>query len=475
MPTLSKDQVKKLIDGAPQGTNPKDVVNGLLKRGYTLEGLSDGGNSSGIGEKIKNVADTVNQGARDLFVGQLKGSGSTIAGAASLGEKGLNYASEKLFPNLGIKGSDQTQGNKLQQTTLAPQGIAQKVGFGTEQIGELMTPVGAEALSSKLATMTPKFGKAGGAVLSLGKGLISGTENALKTAVQSGGDGTQTAASFGVGAAVPIASDVLKKPITKLAERIYQSALKPSEDALAQGVVKTGLKEKVWLTKGGVEKAAQKIDDLESQLDEAIKAGTAEGKTVPTNGLKKFVDPIRGWFETVDVKASKAAQEYIDDTLKTFKKKYGNEIPIEEAQKLKVNTMRLIRNSYGELSNVQKETQKQMARFLKEGIVEKSPVVGDVNARLKSLYTLDEALGKASKRIGNLNLLGLGLKAGSALGGGKGAIMGLLGDLTDKAAVKSGAAIGLNNFANLAGQGVTNAKAPVTFLLNKLIEKTRGN
>jgi len=426
-------------------------------------------------QTFKNVAESVNQVPKNLLIGQIKGLGSTLAGAASLGEKGLNYASEKLFPNLGIKGSDQTQGNKLQQTALAPQGIAQNIGFGAEQIGELMTPVGAGALSSKLATMTPKLGKAGGAVLSLGKGLISGTENALKTAVQSGGDGTQTAASFGVGAAVPIASDVLKKPITKLAERIYQSALKPSEDALAQGVVKTGLKEKVWLTKGGVEKAAQKIDDLESQLDEAIKAGTAEGRTVPTNGLKKFVDPIRGWFETVDVKASKAAQEYIDDTLKTFKKKYGNEIPIEEAQKLKVNTMRLIRNSYGELSNVQKETQKQMARFLKEGIVEKSPVVGDVNARLKSLYALDEALGKASRRIGNLNLLGLGLKAGSALGGGKGAVMGLLGDLTDKAAVKSGAAIGLNNFANLAGQGVTNAKAPVTFLLNKLIEKTRGN
>ena len=389
-------------------------------------------------QTFKNVANTVNQGARDLFVGQVKGLGSTLAGAASLGEKGLNYASEKLFPNLGIKGSDQTQGNKLQQTALAPQGIAQNVGFASEQIGELMTPVGAGALGSKLATMTPKLGKAGGAVLSLGKGLISGTENALKTAVQSGGDGTQTATSFGVGAAVPIASDVLKKPITKLAERIYQSALKPSEDALAQGVVKTGLKEKVWLTKGGVEKAAQKIDDLESQLDEAIKAGAAEGKTIPTDGLKKFVDPIRGWFETVDVKASKAAQEYIDDTLKTFKKKYGNEIPIEEAQKLKVNTMRLIRNSYGELSNVQKETQKQMARFLKEGIVEKSPVVGDVNSRLKSLYALDEALGKASRRIGNLNLLGLGLKAGSALGGGKGAVMGMLGDLTDKAAVKSG-------------------------------------
>lgn len=427
-------------------------------------------------QTFKNVANTVNQGAKDLFIGQVKGLGSTLAGAASLGEKGLNYASEKLFPNLGIKGSDQTQGNKLQQTALAPQGIAQNIGFGAEQIGELMTPVGAGAFGSKLATMTPKFGKAGGAVLSLGKGLISGTENALKTAVQSGGDGTQTAASFGVGAAVPIASDVLKKPITKLAERIYQSALKPSEDALAQGVVKTGLKEKVWLTKGGVEKAAQKIDDLESQLDEAIKAGAAEGKTISTDGLKKFVDPIRGWFETVDVKASKEAQEYIDKTIKGFQKKYGKEIPIEEAQKLKVNTMRLIRNSYGELSNVSKETQKQMARFLKEGIVEKAPEVGDVNTRLKNLYALDDALGKASRRIGNLNLLGLGVKAGAAVGGGKAEVVaGLLADLLDKGAVKSGAAIGLNNFANLAGQGVTNAKAPVTFLLNKLIEKTRGN
>lgn len=38
---LTKDKVKIIIDNAPKGTNPEDVVNGLVSRGYKLEGFND--------------------------------------------------------------------------------------------------------------------------------------------------------------------------------------------------------------------------------------------------------------------------------------------------------------------------------------------------------------------------------------------------------------------------------------------------
>lgn len=289
-----------------------------------------------------------------------------------------------------------------------------------------------------------------------------------------------TAATSYLEAGVPGLSAVAKKPITLLAEKLYQSALKPSTKLAPEAVkdiVQTGLKENVWLTQGGVERAAAKIDDLEKALGAAIEEGKAAGAKIELKGLKDFVDPIRKWYDTVDVAGSKSAKEYIDKTIKDLSRKYGKSIPIEEAQKLKVNTTRMLRNAYGELSNVQKETQKQITRFLKEGIVEKAPAVGTINNRLKSLYRLDEALGKASNRVGNLNLLGLGSKvlagAGATIGGTKGALLGLLGGIATKPALKSGAAIGLQNLANGVGQAANAVRIPTTMLLNQLLGKER--
>lgn len=280
------------------------------------------------------------------------------------------------------------------------------------------------------------------------------------------GEMTGQAATQFVEAGMPGVGKIVKTPLTKIAEKLYQSALKPTSEALEKGVVKTALNEKVWLTKGGVERVATKIDDLESQLGTVIEEGKAQGTTIPLKGIEEFIDPIRKFYTTVDPKVSEKASTYIDDTLKAFKETYGENLPIEKAQELKVNTMRFLRNAYGELSSVEKETQKQMARFLKEGIVEKSPVVGEINKRLKSLYELDNSLEKASRRIGNLNLLGISAKLGAAAGGKAGAALGLVGDFMDRAAIKSGAAIGLNELAKLGGKAGSMAKIPVSELLN---------
>lgn len=41
MKFLFKEEIKKLISEAPVGTEPRDVITGLIKKGYRLEGISD--------------------------------------------------------------------------------------------------------------------------------------------------------------------------------------------------------------------------------------------------------------------------------------------------------------------------------------------------------------------------------------------------------------------------------------------------
>lgn len=120
MPTLSKDQVKQIIQGAPQGTDPKDIVNGLVKRGYTLEGLNDQNPSGATPDQPKQPAlynpdhptlsavasnpavralSSVGKGMEDVFVGGVKGIVNAPRNMANLGAQ-----IGDLFSNMAFKG-----------------------------------------------------------------------------------------------------------------------------------------------------------------------------------------------------------------------------------------------------------------------------------------------------------------------------------------------------------------------------------
>jgi len=466
MKTISEKEIQSIIVKTP-GFTREQVVEGLKKKGYGIESEAVSVSSSkgsapmsamdviraGIG-KAKDEA--ISSGAGSVFLGPVFGAAMQplVRKAVSMPE--VRQAAAEV-PKM-VAGST--------AQLVAKPFVSLRAGL-TGDYAPVEVPV-AGSVRPYENPLSPAS-----QYIAQGAGKKASPEEvaaARKIGLSNLGEAAGTVAGAALETATLGAGGSLKRPLTRVAERLYQSALKPSAEAIEQGVVKTGLAERVWLTKGGVEKAASKIDELEGALGKVIDAAKEQGLKVPTSGLREFVDPIRKWYETVDVAGSKAAQKYIDDTLKGFTKKYGANVPIEKAQELKVNTMRLLRNSYGELSNVQKETQKQVARFLKEGIVEKAPAVGDINARLKNLYALDQSLESASRRIGNLNLLGLGGKIGAAAGGKMGAALGLVADVLDKAAVKSGVAIGVNELAKLAGPGST---IPATVLLNYVLGKTK--
>jgi len=267
---------------------------------------------------------------------------------------------------------------------------------------------------------------------------------------------------------------VIKKPLTLAAEKLYQSALKPRDITKAgkivtksEDIVKTGLKERVWLTQGGVERVANKIDDLEGQLGEVIDKAKSKG-SIDVNVVRSYVDDAKGFFQNqANVPEAKKSLQEIENIGKAFRKEYGPQMSIQKAQDIKVATGQALRRYYDKMSSADIEATKQIVRGLKEQIVKKAPEAGVINTRLSSLYQFDQALTKSSTRIKNLNLLGLGTKFGAAAGGSKGAVIGLIADLMDAPSVKSGAAIGLNEIGKLGGKGAI----PINTLLGLIRAK----
>lgn len=222
----------------------------------------------------------------------------------------------------------------------------------------------------------------------------------------------------------PMAVGVIKSgpALIKNATNIYLKALKPSVTlpmAERVALAKTGLKEGLAVSEQGVEKMVETISNLESKIGNAI--SNAKGSKITTDLLKPFVNEAKRFLgEVVDVKESKKAIKEIDNIFSSFKKRYGNSVDIELAQKLKTNTYKWLQNYYEKLSSPTVEASKQLARGLKEEILKKAPEVGDINKRLTNLYSFEEILNKAASRVQNANIISLGSKVLSTKNGGGG-------------------------------------------------------
>ncbi len=272
------------------------------------------------------------------------------------------------------------------------------------------------------------------------------------------------------------------KPLQAIAKKLFGSAFK-AKNVLKGGkvivsaddLIKTGLDEKILVTSGIVEKVGSKIDDVFSVIDDAIAQGKAAGKKIKTEPLINFMDDLNNFFRNqVDVKGSKEAIKQIDDITENFLVKFGDEIPIEVAQTVKKNTNALIRKSFGQLTAASTEGQKQIARFLKEGVLEKAPIVGTANKRAKALIEFEKFAIKASNRISSSNLLGFPAKVGGAVAGGPGLVAGKLLELVDSPALKSAAAIGIDQLAKLAGKGVKAGRISLVALVNEIAKIVQG-
>lgn len=267
------------------------------------------------------------------------------------------------------------------------------------------------------------------------------------------------------------AADLAGAPGSTLAERMYQSALKPSTripTERVQSMIKTGLEQGIPVSAAGAEKLGGLIDDLNGKIQAQIDAGAQAGASVNKYNvasrlgnayqqISNQVNPVKG-----QVAVGKAGNEFLANQ--------PAEIPLSDAQALKQGTYQQIKKSYGQMSSAAVESQKALARGLKEEIATQFPEIGDLNAKESQLINLDGALQSAVKRISNHQLIGIGTPiAAGAVGAitkssGLGAAAGLMKAVFDDPMMKSTLAIALQK----KGVALPAAKARIAAYANAL-------
>ena len=299
------------------------------------------------------------------------------------------------------------------------------------------------------------------AAVGFGSGYV-GTKTGQKVAELAGatpeqqelaGDIGGFAASVGGG---KLAS--LRGTAAEVAPKLYQSALKPSTTMSASKVsqvINTGLKQEIPVSPAGAEKIGTLIDDLNQQISGKIQQGAGQGVTVNkfavTSRLgdtaKQFgsqVNPVKD-LNTI----GRAGNEFL--------KEQPGEIPADQAQAIKQGTYQQISKSYGKLSNAAIESQKSLARGIKEELASQIPEIGSLNEQESQLIGLDKAMERAVNRISNHQLMGIGTPIVAGAAGavtkstGIGAAAGIIKAVIDDPIVKSKLAIALYK----SGKGAT--------------------
>lgn len=263
-------------------------------------------------------------------------------------------------------------------------------------------------------------------------------------------------------------------PLLARAERLYQSALKPSSKLLESGVVKTGLEEGIRVSKGGLQKTQNLIESIGDDIGRVIEAGVASGKAIPKKNLLPYLDELKNYLG--NSLGGKEMVKEVDVIAKSILKDLPQNIPVETAQKIKVTTGQLIKKYYDKLAPIQFETKKQLTRGLKEEIAAAVPEIKALNARDSKLIGLEEALGKAVGRIGNRELIGLtdvmAVGAGLATGGGAGAAAAAVTArrLFDNPIIKSQRAIIYNHIAKNAAKLIQAGRIPAGIAAARILE-----
>lgn len=338
-----------------------------------------------------------------------------VAGFGGLALEGLRQAGLPIPERDPLKiQQDIQQGMTYQPRTQAGQTVMAPLQWLGEQIG----------------------GAAGGARELVAPPRTSGP---LQSAIGAGvEEGVKQLPTF-LGAAAPKIAGATSGGLRSGAERLMQSALKPTLGSLqtgkAQSAIDTLLEKGINPTKGGAEALQGRIDVLNDQIVQRIAASPLKIDKAAVLGpikekLDQFVKQVtpstdlaaiqRAWedfmnhplldkdipVKTVDTGILDASGKPITRTTAAHK---AEGIPVPLAQALKQGTYRSLgEKAYGELKGADIEAQKALARGLKEEIAKAVPEVRPLNAEESKLLT---ALNQVERRVlmsANRNPIGLG-------------------------------------------------------------------
>lgn len=286
----------------------------------------------------------------------------------------------------------------------------------------------------------------------------------------------------------------------KTPEGAYESALKPStvlspEERAA--AVKTGLDQGIPVSKAGVQKLGDLIDDFNQKIASTIQSDPT--RPIDPNAVStranaarvKFAKQVNAQPDLNTIEASK--QQFLDEQGQKpavpaqstgILDAQGNPIMrpakpatpapdmnASDAQAMKQGTYRVLAGKYGEQGSASVEAQKALARGLKEEIATQFPEIGAMNAAESKLLDLQPFLERAVNRISNHQAIGIGTPvagvAAEAMTGspGIGRVAMVMKGVLDNSSVKSRLAIAVSKGAKISpAQAMSRVNAYVASL-----------
>lgn len=284
------------------------------------------------------------------------------------------------------------------------------------------------------------LGGAGGeAIRQLARGAIGAT-----TPTTAGGVALEMAKEGAIQGGAQAAGGLLGKGLAAGGTRLMQSAVKPPLKMAKDvpRIVQTLLKEGINVSPRGVENLDRLLSAKNAEIAEAVAnaPGLIPKERVAARALPVAQRLARQVNPNADLEAvGSTVQEFLQHPTT------GVSLTVPEAQAMKVGTYAQIGKNYGKLSSATVETQKALARGLKDEIVAEAPQVAGLNAAESDLILAREAVGRRVALSGNRDPVGFAWVTSHP--------MTFLAALMDRApAVKSMLARGMYNSAGAAAK-----------------------
>lgn len=246
-------------------------------------------------------------------------------------------------------------------------------------------------------------GEAAKQLINRATGRAEAPSDSLSAAGQIAGQGALQGAAQGVGAGAGAALEAV-------GPRIMQSALKPTVAVLKEynttgsRIAKTLLDNGVNVTEGGLSKLQGLLDMNQADIKAAVQGATGaiNKRDVAARTLTTAAQLARQTNPTADLEAlGSTVGEFMNHPVIT-----GPTMSIPEAQAMKVGTYQQIGKKYGEVSSAAIETQKALARGLKEEIAAAVPQIKGLNMREADLMAALDSVGRRAAVSANRDPVG---------------------------------------------------------------------
>lgn len=381
---------------------------------------------------------TLGENVKDFAKGFGKGVFNTVQGAAEVGNEVFGDIAQK------IVGGQKNELKKMPEELTTPSNTAQKLGFGTEQVGEFFVPGG---VISKAATKGEKVAKITQEAVKLG-----GVSSAQNSNVKDAGVDALVALGLGVvGAGATKAVKPLKEVLSeKVPGRMLNSIIKPGVNDFNFGkdpgkaVVKEGITGKSL--EDLFKKISEKKREIGSQISAEVK-NIKPGTTIDLSTIfSKIDDKITSATENGEPALVSRLQSIKDGLTKTYKNTEGKLVETgkknlvvtpEEAWKIKQDIGKATKWTNQAFDAEANQARVEIYKGIANELEKLSPSMKPLNKRYANMLTAQKSAERRIVSLQKQNQIGLGDLVTAGVGVVGGGVVGGLGTYAAKKALGS--------------------------------------